>query len=94
MYGYFASGANDEITLRENIDAFSAIYVIPRVLTGLSQIDLSTKVLGSSLKKPFGFAPSAMQRLAHPLGEQISARIALQEGLCLTLSTLSTVSLL
>jgi isopentenyl diphosphate isomerase/L-lactate dehydrogenase-like FMN-dependent dehydrogenase len=93
VFDYFASGADDEITLHNNRSAFSKLYLSPHSLTGVSHIDIHTQILGHRLQKPFGFAPSAMQRLAHPGGEMISAKVAYEEGICLTLSTLSTVSL-
>ena len=49
-------------------------YIIPRVLRDVSLVDMSTSVLGHSLRVPVGVAPTAMQRMAHPDGEAATAR--------------------
>lgn len=54
---------------------------------------LNTSILGKNVDLPFGFAPSAMHKLAHPAGEAITATVAYKEAICFTLSTLSTTNL-
>ena len=49
---------------------------LPRMLIDVSELDLSTEVLGHQIKLPIGIAPTAMQRMAHPDGECASARAA------------------
>ncbi|RYH20657.1 hypothetical protein EON65_22845 [archaeon] len=73
---YYASGANDMITLRENRAAFSRLYIIPRVLVDVSRIDTKTKVLGCEVSSPICVAPTAMQKMAHGEGECATARAA------------------
>lgn len=65
IFNYFASGAEDEYTLRENKAAFSKYYLQPRVCSGIISFDIGTEIFGVRLQRPFGFAPSAMQKLAH-----------------------------
>jgi len=91
--GYYSSGALDETTLRENCDVFNEYYIIPRVLRDVSLVDMSTSVLGHSLRVPVGVAPTAMQRMAHPDGEAATARAAGALGTCFTLSTIATTSI-
>jgi 4-hydroxymandelate oxidase len=76
VFDYYASGADDEITLRDNISTFYKIYLLPRSLTGVSYIDTHTHILGYRLHKLIGFATSAMHKLAHPDRELISAKVA------------------
>ena len=64
----------------------------PRVLRDVSGISLSTTVLGRPAALPFGVAPTAMQRLAHPQGEVANARAAQEKGALFCLSTLSNSS--
>jgi isopentenyl diphosphate isomerase/L-lactate dehydrogenase-like FMN-dependent dehydrogenase len=45
-YEYITTGSADEITLRENVAAFQRLKLLPPVLTGVSQADLSTAVGG------------------------------------------------
>ncbi|MBC7790156.1 MAG: alpha-hydroxy-acid oxidizing protein [Anaerolineae bacterium] len=90
IFGYYASGAHDEITLRENRACYERIALRPRVLTDVSQRDLSTTVLGARVPVPILIAPMAFQRLAHADGELATARAAARGGWGMVLSTLST----
>lgn len=75
-HGYYASGANDMITLRENREAFSRIRLMPRILIDVSKIDITTTVLGEKVSSPICVAPTAMQRMAHPEGEIATSKAA------------------
>jgi isopentenyl diphosphate isomerase/L-lactate dehydrogenase-like FMN-dependent dehydrogenase len=92
-FGYFAGGANDEWTLRENVAAFGRWVLRPRMLVDVSARKLATTVLGTEVSFPVLVAPMAFQGLAHPDGEQAMARGAAAAGTVMCLSTLSTVSL-
>jgi 4-hydroxymandelate oxidase len=61
-YDYYASGANDEITLRENRAAYERITLLPRMLVDVSVRDMSTTVLGEPVSMPILIAPTALQR--------------------------------
>lgn len=90
--GYYASGADDEVTLRENREGWSRLRLLPRVLRGLSKIDPSTRVLGSSLDWPLLVAPMAMQGMACAEGELATARAASRAGSAMVLSTISNTA--
>src|SRR5437016_4110917 len=75
-FGYFAGGSGDELTLRENLDAFSRWQLRPRVLVDVSEVTTATTVLGREVSLPVLVAPTAFQRLAHPDGEVATARAA------------------
>lgn len=90
VYSYFVSGSDEEITLRNNITAFSQIYLAPRVLVDMSQLSMATKVLGHDLALPFGIAPFAMQKMLHPQGELITAKQAFEHKTAYGLSMLTT----
>lgn len=92
VFGYYASGAHDEISLRENHAAYDRIALRPRVLIDVSERDLSTAVLGAKLPAPIIIAPMAFQRMAHPDGELATARAADGMGWGMILSTLSTTT--
>jgi isopentenyl diphosphate isomerase/L-lactate dehydrogenase-like FMN-dependent dehydrogenase len=91
-YGYFAGGAGDEHTLRENAAAFTRWQLRPRVLVDVAEVGAGTTVLGSEVSFPLLVAPTAFQRLAHPEGELATARAAAAAGTIMCLSTLSSVS--
>lgn len=92
-YDYYASGANDQITLHENRDAFNRIKLLPRMMVDVSKIDLSTKVLGMDFSVPFMIAPTAFQRMAHPEGELATARAAGAQKVPMCLSTIASTAL-
>jgi 4-hydroxymandelate oxidase len=89
-FGYFAGGADDEHTLRNNVEAFTRWRLRPRVLTGVERADTRTTVLGREISMPLLVAPVAFQRMAHPDGELGTARAAATAGTIMVLSTLAT----
>lgn len=89
-YDYFAGGAGHERVLRENVEAWAAHRLAPRVLVDVSQIDTSVTVLGQRWQHPVGIAPMAYQRHAHEEGELAMARAAVGSGALLTLSSQTT----
>ncbi len=90
---YYASGAWDEITLRDNRTAYEKYKLRPRMLVDVSQRNLTTKILGQHIKMPILIAPMAFQCLAHPEGELATAKVAAELGITMVLSTMSTKSL-
>jgi 4-hydroxymandelate oxidase len=92
-FAYYAGGSWDEVTLRENEAAFGRRRLRPRVLVDVSRVDPATTMLGAPVSLPIGFAPAALQGLAHPEGEVAPARVAGREGLVYVLSTFSNRSL-
>lgn len=92
-YDYYASGAYDEITLRENHAAYDRIKLNYRVLKDISQRDSSVTLLGERLNMPLMIAPTAFHRMAHPDGEIATVKAAGTAGTTMILSTLSTTSI-
>jgi len=91
-YDYFASGAQDEVTLRENRAAFDRLSLAYRVLVDVSRRTMSTTVLGQPVAMPALVAPMAFQRLAYPEGELATVRAAGTMGTVMILSTLATTA--
>jgi 4-hydroxymandelate oxidase len=89
VYGYYAGGAGDEWTLRENRRAFERWVLRPRMLRGFrdTDLDLSVELFGSRLSMPVLVAPWAYQRMAHPDGELATARAAARAGTAMVVST-------
>lgn len=88
-WAYYASGADDEITLRENRAAFERLPLHYRVLVDVSRRDPRCRVLDTELSMPVLVAPTAFHRLAHADGELATARAAGAAGTTMILSTLS-----
>jgi 4-hydroxymandelate oxidase len=87
---YYAGGARDQITLRENEAAWARISLLPRCLSGVAAPALGTTVLGHRLKTPILVPPMAFQRMASTGGELDLVRAAGAAGSLYILSTLST----
>jgi 4-hydroxymandelate oxidase len=93
-HGYFAGGAGDEITLRDNVAAWQRLALRPRVMVDCTERDPSTTVLGRRHAHPLIVAPTAFHTLATPEGEIATARGAAATATPFCLSTLSTTSVL
>jgi 4-hydroxymandelate oxidase len=93
VYDYYAGGAGDEITVRENVAAWARVRLLPRVLVDVGSVDLRTTVLGQALSMPIITAPCALNALAHPDGELAVGRAVSAEGTMQVLSTLSSYAL-
>lgn len=91
-FDYYASGAHDEVTLRENRAAFERILLRYRVLVDVSRRELATTVLGQSVSMPLLVAPTAFHKMAHPDGELATVRAAGAAGTVMILSTLSNTA--
>jgi isopentenyl diphosphate isomerase/L-lactate dehydrogenase-like FMN-dependent dehydrogenase len=87
---YFAGGAGDEITLRDNVEAWGRWRLRPRVLNDVSEVSTATELLGKPVAAPVLVAPVAYQRMAHREGEAGMAAGAAEAGTAMCLSTLST----
>ncbi len=92
-YDYYASGANGQITLRENRAGFDRLKLLPRTLVDVSTVDMSSYVLGEHMPLPLMLAPSAFHRMAHADGELATARAAAHQAVPMMLSTLSSTPL-
>jgi isopentenyl diphosphate isomerase/L-lactate dehydrogenase-like FMN-dependent dehydrogenase len=87
---YFAGGAGDEVTLRENVAAWGHWRLRPRVLNDVRGVSTAAEVLGEPVAMPVLVAPVAYQRMAHPEAEAGMAAGAAAAGTVMCLSTLST----
>lgn len=90
VYDYYCSGADDQRTLADNLEAFNRWYLIPRVLRDVTAVDLSVTVLGQKVSMPICVAATAMQRMAHPDGETATARACKGVGTGMMLSSWAT----
>ena len=80
LFHYIDGGADDEVTLRRNTEAFDQVRLIPDALADLSNMELRTEVLGQQIDWPIFCSPTAMTRLFHHEGEVAVARAAHKHG--------------
>jgi isopentenyl diphosphate isomerase/L-lactate dehydrogenase-like FMN-dependent dehydrogenase len=91
-HAYFAGGAGDEVTLRDNLAAFARRKLRPRILVDVRSVSTATTVLGTEVSLPILIAPLALQRMAHEDGELATARAAAAAGTIMCLSSAATSS--
>lgn len=93
IFNYIDGAADDEVTYQRNTTAFDEVDLIPNVLRGVEDIDMSVTVMGQKLDMPIYCSPTALQRLFHHQGEYAVAAAAEKFGTMFGVSSLGTVSL-
>jgi len=89
-WGYMASGVDDDLTLKANVEAFTHIRLKPRRLVDVSKPDLSTDVFGVRWETPLFICPVGGQRAFHPQGEMATAAAAKAKRHTMILSNVTT----
>ena len=92
IFHYIDGGADDETTLLRNTKSFEDCDLVPNVLRGVENIDLSIKLFGKMIDLPFFLSPTALQRLFHYEGEMAVGQAAQAFNTFFGISSLSTVS--
>lgn len=92
-FDYVDGAAVDEITADRTREAFAACELIPTMLQGHGEVDLSTTIAGGTSALPFGIAPTGFTRFMHTEGEDAGASAAAAAGIPFTLSTMGTRSI-
>jgi len=93
IFNYLDGGADDELTLSRNTEAFNDYELLPTQLSDVSSIDMRTTVLGQEIKWPVFLAPTGASRLFHHESEPAVVRAADKSGTIYSLSTLGTTSI-
>ena len=92
IFHYIDGAADDEITHRRNTLAYDDVDLVPSVLAGVENVDLSTTIFGRKIELPLYCAPTALQRLFHHEGERAVAKAAQKYRTMFGVSSLGTVS--
>ena len=92
IFHYIDGAADDEVTYRRNTEAYESVDLVPNVLQGTDNVDMSVEVMGQKLAMPLYCAPTALQRLFHHEGERAVAKAATQYGTMFGVSSLATVA--
>ncbi|CAM9181470.1 unnamed protein product [Discosporangium mesarthrocarpum] len=93
LYEYVASGTDDEQTLLENRVAFKRIFLVPRMMRDVSELDTSLTLFGQRLSMPIFVSPAGVHKLMDPEGECATIRACEDAGTLMGVSQHSTVSL-
>jgi L-lactate dehydrogenase (cytochrome) len=93
IFNYIDGAADDETTYERNTKSFEDCDLVPNVLRGVEDINMSVEVLGQKLEMPIYCSPTALQRVFHHQGEYAVAAAADKYGTLFGVSSLGTVSL-
>ena len=93
VFDYVDGGADEELSIRANREAFTRWRFMPRALVDVSAPNTSARVLDLVLPLPLVLGPTGFTRMVHPAGEIAVARAAERHGLPYTLSTMATTSI-
>jgi L-lactate dehydrogenase (cytochrome) len=93
VFDYVDGGADEEISVASNAEAFRRWRFLPRALADVSAVDTTAQALGADLPLPLALGPTGYTRMMHPGGEIAVARSAQRHGLPYTLSTMATTSI-
>ncbi|WP_293401921.1 alpha-hydroxy acid oxidase [Polaromonas sp.] len=93
IFDYLYGGAEDEITLSANLDAFKQWQFKPRLVTGHVSRNLSVDLFGDRLSLPFLIGPTGLNGLHWKGADLALAQAAKQAQTVHTVSTASTNSL-
>ncbi|MCC6589774.1 MAG: alpha-hydroxy-acid oxidizing protein [Bryobacterales bacterium] len=86
-YDFIASGAEDERTLRANREAFDRVFLLPRVMIDVSEIDTSSTFLGIRHEFPIFVAPTGGKNLVIPNADETVAAAALNKKIAICTAT-------
>jgi 4-hydroxymandelate oxidase len=87
VFRYFRQGARDGVSAAEATDAWDGYRLLPQVLRDVTDVDVATTLLGTTLETSLGIAPTTLHRAAHPDGEVATARAAAAQGALMVLSS-------
>mmetsp|Transcript_13340 Transcript_13340/g.37942 ORF Transcript_13340/g.37942 Transcript_13340/m.37942 type:complete len:492 (-) Transcript_13340:1157-2632(-) len=90
---YYSSGADDEITLRENHRAFQRIWLRPRVMVNVRNVSTQSTILGFPTSFPVYITATALGKLGHPDGEVAFTRACAKHKIVQMCPTLGSCSI-
>ncbi|KFE53444.1 alpha-hydroxy acid oxidase [Pseudomonas syringae] len=90
---YLEGGAEEELTLKRNRQAFSDIALLPSTLVPYANLKTRRTVFGRELPLPMAIGPTGYNGMLYKDADIHLARAATERGLPFTLSTVSTSSM-
>ncbi len=93
IFDFISGGSGSEWSVKNNLDIFHQIQIVPRVLQKSGTIDTSVSLPGKNLSFPVIIAPCAFHKLVCEDGELATAKAAAKCNTILTLSTMSSCSM-
>jgi len=89
-WDYYSSGADDELTYNENVNAFQRLWLRPRILVNVKDVDMRTSILGVPCSMPLYLSAVAMCGMGHSDGEIAWTKAAGEEDIVFMVPNLSS----
>src|SRR5690348_14154086 len=89
VYGALVAGAEEGLTVRDNVAAFSELGFAPHVAGLPATREMATSVMGVPVSLPVVISPTGVQAV-HPQGEVAVARAAAARGTVMGLSSFAS----
>lgn len=86
IFGFIQGGAEDEVSLKNNLEAFNRYKLLPRVMVDTSGRSTQTETFGHIWNAPFAVAPMGAMAVAVPDADRILASAAAQANIPFVLS--------
>ena len=93
IYHYIDGAADDEVTIKQNTKSYENCDLVPNVLAGVQDVDISVELMGKKIDMPIFCSPTALQRLFHHDGELAVGKAAQKFNTFFGVSSLGTYSL-
>jgi len=93
LFDFIDGGAEDEVTLRRSSSGFSDYQLVPHNFVDVSEIDISTEVMGRKIDAPLIVSPTGLAKLFHHTGEESLAPAAGVHNIPYTMSSASSTSI-
>ena len=93
IFHYIDGAADDEVTIKQNTKSYENCDLVPNVLAGVQDIDMSVEIMGKKIDMPLFCSPTALQRLFHHDGELAVGQAAERFNTFFGVSSLGTYSL-
>jgi 4-hydroxymandelate oxidase len=91
-FGYIATGADDNLTVARNHDAYSHYEIRAHRFSDLSHLDMTRTVFGAKWPSPIYLSAVSAMRAFHPEGELAVAHAARTRAMQMMLSTGSSTA--
>jgi isopentenyl diphosphate isomerase/L-lactate dehydrogenase-like FMN-dependent dehydrogenase len=92
-FAFCAAGADDEISTAENVTAWRALRLRPRVMRDIAAVDTRVTLLGHEAPIPIMVAPTGRHKLFNLEGERATARGAAAAGVPYVMATNANVTI-
>ncbi|GAB3627615.1 FMN-dependent dehydrogenase [Pandoraea terrae] len=89
-YWYLEGGAEDEVSMRRNREAYGEVFFTPRVFVDVTDVSTAVRVAGRELGWPVVVGPTGLNGLFRHRADELLAKHANAAGVPFVLSTAST----